>query len=57
MDLPRLTPVRKPKGYKFDAISLGPIVKLDGTVRYVAENPDGIIHIFRRSQLEVREDG
>lgn len=44
--------VVKTKGYKFNGVVVGVATKLDGKKRYVVENPDGILHIFREDQLE-----
>jgi hypothetical protein len=44
--------VRKPKGYRFDATILAVFKNLSGEWRVVAENGDGLLHIFNESQLE-----
>jgi hypothetical protein len=44
--------VRKPKGYRFDATVLAVFRNLSGEWRVVAENGDGLLHIFNESQLE-----
>ena len=43
--------VTKPKGYKFDATIVSIFKTTTGKTRIVAENRDGILHIFRSSQL------
>jgi hypothetical protein len=44
--------VRKPKGYRFDAVVLSVFRNLSGEARVVAENGDGLLHIFNEGQLE-----
>lgn len=47
-------PVRKIKGdYRFEGIVVAYFCKLNGSVRVVVENGDGILHIFNTDQLEV----
>lgn len=48
--------VIKPKGYKFDATIVSIFETTTGKIRIVAENKDGILHIFRSSQLEKTND-
>ena len=43
--------VIKPKGYKFDSTIVAVFPKLNGETRIVAENGDGILHIFNEEQL------
>ncbi len=47
--------VYKPKGYFFEGIVIGVIRTTENKVRYIVENPDGIIHIFSGSQLKKTE--
>lgn len=47
----RLDQVKKPKGYKFNSTVLAVFKNLSGETRVVAENKDGIIHIFAPEQL------
>lgn len=42
----------KPKGYCFDAVIVAVFKNLSGETRIVAENIDGILHIFNEGQLE-----
>ena len=49
-----LEPVRKPKGYKFDGWIVSTFKKRNGEIRVVAENEDGMLHIFNEDQLERR---
>lgn len=42
----------KPKGYKFDSIIVAVFMNTKGQVRIVAENRDGLLHIFNEEQLE-----
>lgn len=44
--------VTKPKGYRFDSTIVAVFTNLSGEVRVVAENSDGLLHIFNESQLE-----
>lgn len=45
--------VWKAKGdYTFRGEVVGVILKLSGSIRYVVENSDGILHIFSENQLE-----
>jgi hypothetical protein len=44
--------VRKPNGYRFDSTVLAVFRNLSGEWRVVAENGDGLLHIFNESQLE-----
>jgi len=46
--------VKKPKGYKFNSVILAVFKNTKGEVRVVAENKDGILHIFNTNQLELR---
>lgn len=49
------TMVRKIGGdYRFDGTVVGIIAKLSGEIRYAVEDDRGIVHIFRREQLERR---
>ena len=47
--------VVKPKGYKFDSTIVSVFQTTKGEIRIVAENSDGILHIFNENQLEHRE--
>ena len=38
--------------YKFTGIIVAKFKKLSGQVRYVVENPDGILHIFSTNNLK-----
>ncbi len=54
--------VHKVKGYKFRGIVTGVVQKLSSQQGYdneriVVENADGIIHIFRPTQLYIDDDG
>lgn len=54
--------IEKANGYRFCGVVLCTFRKRDGmSVRVAAENDDGIVHIFRPSQLKVvqqtEEDG
>lgn len=44
--------VRKPVGYRFDATIVAVFRNLSGEARVVAENGDGLLHIFNERQLE-----
>ncbi len=44
--------VVKPKGYKFDSVIVAVFTNLSGETRIVAENKEGILHIFSPNQLE-----
>ena len=44
--------VEKVSGYKFIGYVIGVVTTRAGKIRYVVENDDGIIHIFRGSQLK-----
>ena len=44
--------VEKVSGYKFLGYVIGVVTTRAGKIRYVVENDDGIIHIFRGSQLK-----
>lgn len=44
--------VYKPKGYKFDSIIVSVFTTTSGNVRVVAENGDGLLHIFNEDNLE-----
>jgi len=46
--------VKKIKGYKFNSIILAVFKNSKGETRVVAENKDGILHIFDPSQLTPR---
>lgn len=46
--------VYKPNGYRFTSIIVSVFRKTTGEVRYVAENRDGILHIFSASQLKLK---
>ena len=49
--------VKKDRGYIFEGTVIGVVTKLNSDKkRIVVENADGIIHIFRPSQLLVLED-
>lgn len=37
--------------YKFQGVIVAKFTKLDGKVRYVVENVDGILHIFSEKNL------
>lgn len=43
--------VKKVKGYKFVGYVRLAFTKRNGAVRYIVENKDGIVHVFRGSQL------
>lgn len=42
----------KPKGYKFNSIIVSVFKNTKGETRIVAENRDGMLHIFNETQLE-----
>lgn len=42
----------KPKGYKFDSEIVAVFRTTTGEIRIVAENGDGLLHIFNESNLE-----
>lgn len=42
--------------YKFNGVIVSVFAKTSGNIRYVVENPDGILHIFSESQLTVVKD-
>ena len=44
--------VEKVSGYKFIGYVIGVVQTLENKTRYVVQNDDGIIHIFRGSQLK-----
>lgn len=44
--------VHKPKGYRFNATIVAVFKNLAGNTRVVAENEDGILHIFNEEQLD-----
>ena len=44
--------VYKPNGYKFDAIIVAVFKTTSGLIRIVAENKDGLLHIFNENNLE-----
>lgn len=45
--------VCKPKGYKFDSTIVAVFKTTKGDVRVVAENADGLLHIFNEGNLEL----
>lgn len=45
--------VTKPKGYRFNAEVVSVFWNTSGQVRVVAENADGLLHIFNEDQLEL----
>lgn len=47
-------PIEKPKGYKFDGEIRSVFTNKAGDVRVVAENGEGMLHIFNEGQLEPR---
>ena len=47
--------VYKPLGYKFDAIIVAVFQTTAGLTRIVAENTDGLLHIFNEKNLELCE--
>lgn len=42
----------KPKGYKFDCIIVSVFKTTTGKIRIVAENEDGLLHIFNEDNLD-----
>jgi len=48
--------VYKPTGYKFIAIIVSVFKTTKGHTRIVAENDDGLLHIFSENNLEKRND-
>lgn len=42
----------KPNGYKFNSIIVSVFKNTKGEIRIVAENADGMLHIFNENQLE-----
>lgn len=44
--------VHKPKGYKFNSTIVSVFKTLSGNIRVVAENGDGLLHIFNEDNLE-----
>ena len=44
----------KTKGYKFDSVIVSVFKNTKGETRIVAENGDGMLHIFNESQLELK---
>lgn len=42
----------KPKGYKFNSTIVSVFKTTKGEIRIVAENQDGLLHIFNENQLE-----
>lgn len=47
--------VHKPVGYKFNSTIVSVFETVEGKVRIVAENEDGLLHIFSESNLEKNE--
>jgi hypothetical protein len=45
--------VYKPKGYKFISTIVSVFTTVAGNVRVVAENGDGLLHIFNEDNLEL----
>jgi len=45
--------VYKPKGYKFDSVIVSVFTTVSGNIRIVAENGDGLLHIFNEDNLEL----
>ena len=57
-EMPKFSPldkVYKPKGYKFDSVIRSVFKTKAGKIRVVAENGEGLLHIFNESQLELCE--
>lgn len=48
--------VCKPEGYRFDSIIVAVFLTTTNKVRIVAENGDGLLHIFSEKQLEKVND-
>ena len=48
--------VYKPNGYKFDAIIVSVFKTVSGSIRIVAENGEGLLHIFNENNLELKND-
>lgn len=48
--------VIKPQGYKFDSTIVAVFETTAGHTRVVAENGDGLLHIFNEKQLEHADD-
>lgn len=46
--------VVKPKGYKFNSTIVAVFKTTKNEVRVVAENKDGLLHIFNESNLELK---
>lgn len=47
--------VHKTKGdYYFKGVVVAVFEKKSGRVRYVVENPDGILHIYKGANLEIK---
>lgn len=44
--------VYKPNGYKFNSTIVAVFTNLKGEIRIVAENEDGLLHIFNENNLE-----
>jgi len=42
--------------YRFHGVVVARFQKLDGKVRFVVENEDGILHIFSEKNLKVRDE-
>lgn len=40
--------------YTFSGVIVSRFKKVDGAVRYVVENPDGILHIFSEKNLKLQ---
>lgn len=45
--------VFKPKGYKFDSIIVSVFKTTKDEIRVVAENGEGLLHIFNENNLEL----
>lgn len=48
--------VYKPNGYKFNATIVSVFKTLQGNIRLVAENEDGLLHIFNENNLELQDN-
>ena len=47
--------VYKPSGYKFDATIISIFTTTTGNIRIVAENGEGLLHIFNENNLELKD--
>lgn len=48
--------VYKPEGYKFDATIVSVFETTSGKIRVVAENGEGLLHIFNENNLELKNE-